>query len=69
MLLPSTKVAAKKLLILSKTKHDAKSAQEEGAKASKNGQSAKSTESDHCAHSLDQRRADNIDEISGTFPQ
>lgn len=28
MLLPSTKVAAKKLLILSKTKHDAKSAQE-----------------------------------------
>lgn len=35
MLLPSTKVVAKKLLILSKTGHDAKSTWEEGAKARK----------------------------------
>lgn len=35
MLLPSTKVGAKKLLIVSKTKHDAKSAQEEGDKPAK----------------------------------
>lgn len=44
MLLPSAKVVAKKLLILSKTRYDAKSTRKEGAKASKNGQSARSTQ-------------------------
>lgn len=70
LLVPSIKVMAKTLLMLSeKPRHNAKFTWEEGGKASTWTVCKEHTEFDLHAHSLDQRRTENICDLSGAFPQ